>query len=123
MIAAESELATPFTSALEAGEVVRVECIPGFISGIGGLSMLQEMWPLASSILDGSVVSSVAAIADAVRILFEHNHVVAEGAGAASLAGALSTKADGPIVCVITGGNIDKVDMITILEGGIPGIN
>lgn len=120
VLAAESETSTPFSSALQAGKVVPVECNPSFISGIGALSMLPEMWPLASSILDGSVVSPVAAIADAVRILFECNHVVAEGAGAASLAGALTTEADGPIVCVITGGNIDKRHMATILEGGIP---
>jgi threonine dehydratase len=120
VIAAESELSTPFSSALEAGKVVTVKSNPGFISGIGGLSMLHEMWPLASSILDGSVVSPVAAVADAVRILFEYNRVVAEGAGAASLAGALTIEADGPIVCVITGGNIDKAHMATILAGGIP---
>jgi len=120
VIAAESEMSTPFSSALEAGKVVTVECKPSFISGIGALSMLPEMWPLARRMLDGSVVCSLASVADAVRILFECNRVVAEGAGATSLAAALSVKADGPIVCVITGGNIDKAHMVTILEGGIP---
>ena len=65
-------------------------------------------------------MSSLVAVAEAIRILFEFNHVVAEGAGATSLAGALSLKADGPIVCVITGGNIDKAHMIAILEGRVP---
>jgi len=120
VIAAESEMSTPFTAALEAGHPVAVENKPGFISGIGGLSVLPEMWPLVRRMLDGSVVSPLAAVADAIRILFEFNHVVAEGAGATALAGALSVKANDPIVCVITGGNIDKAHMITILEGGIP---
>jgi threonine dehydratase len=120
ILAAESEMSTPFRSALEAGRPVAVENRPGFISGIGGLSVLPEMWPLARRILDGSVVSPLSAVADAVRILFEFNRVVAEGAGATALAAALSMKTDGPIVCVITGGNIDKAHMITILEGGIP---
>jgi threonine dehydratase len=120
VLAAESEMSTPFTSALEAGHPVAVENKPGFISGIGGLSVLPEMWPLAHRILDGSVVSPLAAVANAVRILFESNRVVAEGAGATALAAALSMQADGPVVCVITGGNIDKAHMITILEGGIP---
>ena len=120
VLAAESEMSTPFSSALDAGNVVSVECKPSFISGIGALSMLPEMWPLARRLLDGSVVCSLASVADAVRILFECNRVVAEGAGATSLAAALSVKADGPIVCVITGGNIDKAHMVTILEGGIP---
>jgi len=120
VLAAESEMSTPFTSALEAGHPVAVENRPGFISGIGGLSVLPEMWPLAHRILDGSVVSPLSAVANAVRILFESNRVVAEGAGATALAAALSMQADGPVVCVITGGNIDKAHMITILEGGIP---
>lgn len=120
VVAAESETSTPLTAALEAGQPVSVEHQPSFISGIGALSVLPEMWPLVNRLLDGSVVSPVPAVADAVRMLFEHNHVVAEGAGAAALAGALSVEANGPVVCVITGGNIDKAHMITILEDGVP---
>lgn len=120
VLAAESEMSTPFSSALEAGQIVQVENQPSFISGIGASSVLAEMWPLTRRILDGSVVSSLRDVADAIRILFESNHVVAEGAGATALAGALSVDAGGPIVCVITGGNIDRAHMITILEGGIP---
>ncbi|MEE8496655.1 MAG: pyridoxal-phosphate dependent enzyme [Xanthomonadales bacterium] len=122
VLAAESEMSTPFSSALEAGQIVQVENQPSFISGIGASSVLAEMWPLTRRILDGSVVSSLRDVADAIRILFESNHVVAEGAGATALAGALSVDAGGPIVCVITGGNIDRAHMITILEGGIPAI-
>ena len=120
VLAAESEMSTPFKSALEAGQVVTVDHEPSFISGIGSVSLLPEMWPLARHLLDGSIVSSLSAVANAVRILFESNRVVAEGAGATALAAALSLQASGPIVCVITGGNIDKAHMITILEGGIP---
>jgi threonine dehydratase len=120
VLAAESEMSTPCAAALEAGHAVTVENKPSFISGIGGYSVLAEMWPLVQRVLEGSVVSSLEAVAVAVRILFESNHVVAEGAGATALAGALSVKADGPIVCVITGGNIDKAHMIAILEGRVP---
>jgi len=120
VLAAESEVATPFSSALQAGHVVAVDYKPSFISGIGALSVLPEIWPLARRMLNGSVVVSLSAVADAIRILFECNRVVAEGAGATALAGALSVDAGGPVVCVITGGNIDRAHMIRILEGGIP---
>jgi len=120
VMVAESEMSTPFTAALEAGHAVTVEHKPSFISGIGGYSVLPEMWPLAQRLLESSVVSSLEAVADAVRILFESNRVVAEGAGATSLAGALSLNAEGLVVCVITGGNIDKAHMIAILEGRLP---
>lgn len=122
VLAAESEMSTPFSSALEAGQIVQVENKPSFISGIGASSVLAEMWPLTRRMLDGSVVSSLRDVADAIRILFDSNRVVAEGAGATALAGALSVDSGGPIVCVISGGNIDRAHMITILEGGVPAV-
>jgi threonine dehydratase len=54
--------------------------------------------------------------ADAIRILVERMHVVAEGAGAVSLAAALSGKAGGgTICCVISGGNIDSSRLAAII--------
>ena len=45
-------------------------------------------------------------------------HVVAEGAGAAALAAALSGEAGpGPVVAVISGGNIDTEVLTEILSG------
>jgi threonine dehydratase len=124
LIAAESEMATPLAAALAAGRPVTVEHKPGFISGIGAVSVLPEMWPLVRRLLDGSVVCSLPAVADAIRMLFECNRVVGEGAGATALAGALSVALSGgekgPIVCVITGGNIDNAHMAAILEGRLP---
>jgi threonine dehydratase len=76
---------------------------------------------LLQQLLDGSIVSSLEAVTDAIRVLFESNRVVAEAAGATSLAAALSLTANGPVVAVITGGNIDKAHMIAILQGRVPG--
>ena len=120
VLAAECEMSTPFTSARAAGQAVAVENRKSFISGIGASTVLPEMWPLVKRLLSGSVVSPLNAIADAIRILFECNRVVAEGAGATALAGALTVQASGPVVCVITGGNIDKAHMMAILRGGVP---
>ena len=59
--------------------------------------------------------------AAAVRLLATRANVVAEGAGAAPVAAALSGEvADGPVVCVISGGNIDADKLATILDGGVP---
>ena len=45
---------------------------------------------------------------DAMRLIAEKSRTIAEGAGALSLAAALSDQSvDGPIVCVVSGGNID----------------
>jgi hypothetical protein len=39
------------------------------------------MWPLASTLLKGSLVASLEDIAKAIRLMVERNRVVAEGAG------------------------------------------
>ena len=60
-------------------------------------------------------------MADAVRLLAERNHVIAEGAGAAPVAAAMAGMAgDGNVVCVISGGNIDSNKLIPILQGKMP---
>ena len=78
---------------------------------------MPEMWPLAREVLAGSLVSSVEEVAAAVRLLVERARVIAEGAGATSVAAALSGKAGtGRVVCVISGGNIDAGVLAAILE-------
>lgn len=117
IIAAESDAATPATSALQAGRPVPVTVKPSFISGAGAPCVLREMWPLVSELLDDTQVVPVAEVAAAIRVLCQHNHVVAEGAGAIPLAAALAAKASsGKIVCVITGGNIDLDVLARILQ-------
>jgi threonine dehydratase len=53
---------------------------------------------------------------------FRSIHVVAEGAGAASVAAALKHPIEGAktIACVVSGGNIDLDVLATILRGETP---
>ncbi len=119
--AAEVETAAPFAASLEAGRPVDVDRTPSFVDGIGGGGMLPEMWPLASELLDGSIVVSLEEIAEAIRMLAARARVVAEGAGAAALAAALTGAAGhGKVVAVVSGGNIDPHILSTILAGGMP---
>jgi threonine dehydratase len=56
-----------------------------------------------------------------MRYLAAHARTVAEGAGAASVAAALSGTVSGRrIVCVVSGGNIDLPKLATILAGQMP---
>jgi threonine dehydratase len=52
----------------------------------------------------------------------EKARVISEGAGALALAAALSRKVvvDGPIVCIVSGGNIDPDRLAAILQGKTP---
>ena len=81
----------------------------------------SEMWPLASELLAGSLVVALDQVAAAVHTMVERNRVVAEGAGAVSVAAALAGMAgSGKIVCVTSGGNMDSEKLRTILAGRHP---
>ena len=114
---AEVATSTPLSAALRAGKPVAVERTPSFVDGIGGRGLLPEMWPLVSSVIDGAVVAPLADVAAALRLLVERARVVAEGAGATSVACALRGSAGhGKIVCVVSGGNIDTGTLIELLS-------
>lgn len=121
VFAAEVTTAAPFAASLAAGRPVAASYTASFVDGIGAKGVLPEMWPMASAILQGSLRSSLVEIAAAIRLLVERSRVVAEGAGAASVAAALAGKAgSGRVVCVVSGGNIDSDTLRAILEGRVP---
>lgn len=121
ILAVEAEHAAPVAAALAAGQPVDVEAHPSFIKSIGGPTVVPGLWPLARASIDGAVVVSLAQVVDAVRLLFEHAKIVAEGAGAASLAAAMhDSRATGNVVCVVSGGNIDAGAFTQILAGKVP---
>jgi threonine dehydratase len=66
------------------------------------------MWERMRGLVDESIIVTLDETRRAMRVLAERSRVIAEGAGALPVAAALSGKAgDGPIVAVISGGNID----------------
>ncbi|HXO21677.1 MAG TPA: threonine/serine dehydratase [Thermoanaerobaculia bacterium] len=119
VLGCEVETAAPLQASLAAGAEREVEYRPSFVDGIGGKSLLPEMWPIVRRLLDGSRVVSLAEIAAAIRLLAERNRVIAEGAGAAAVAAALASRG-GKVVCIVSGGNIDAAKLATILQGGVP---
>jgi threonine dehydratase len=121
LYACETEAAAPFSASLGAGKIVDVGYNPSFVDAMGAPTLLPEMWPLASRLVNDSLVSSLEDIAAAIKILIEQNRIVAEGGGAAAVAAALSGKAGtGKIVCVVSGGNIDTDKLEKILNGNVP---
>ncbi|HYM97932.1 MAG TPA: threonine/serine dehydratase [Candidatus Sulfotelmatobacter sp.] len=117
----EVETAAPLTAALAAGGPVECPRTATFVDGIGARTMLAEMWPVARRLLAGSLVVSLDEVAAAIRLLVARASVVGEGAaGAAVAAGVKGLGGTGRIVCVVSGGNIDRSALATILSGGIP---
>jgi len=119
--AVEPKTGAPLTASLPVGEPQKVEYEPSFVDGSGSPALLPEMWELARGVLDGAAAVPIADTAAAVRLLAERVRVVAEGAGALSLAAALAGRGGtGNVVCVVSGGNIDSSKLATILAGGTP---
>ena len=119
--AIEAETAAPLTASFATGAPTPVTRTPTFIDGMGSGAVFGEMWPLVQSLVAGTVVVTVAQVAAAVKLLAERCRVVAEGAGAAALAGALTGAVDvSRTVCIVSGGNLDLEVLRTILAGEVP---
>lgn len=109
VFAAEPETAAPLARSLAAGSAQSFpEWKASWVDGCGGKSVFPRMWDLAHHQLAGSIVCTLEEVRQAMRIIAERNHVIAEGAGACAVAAGLSGKCgSGKLVCVVSGGNID----------------
>lgn len=115
---AEPETAAPGALSFEKGTPQE---FPGwqasFVDGAGGKSIFPRMWERMQGVVDGSIVVTLDEVRQAMRIVAEASRVIAEGAGALAVAAALSGKAgDGPVVAVISGGNIDLKKFAELIE-------
>ena len=109
VLGAEPETAAPAALSFEkGGPQVFAAWKSSFVDGAGGQSMFPRMWERMKDIVDGSIVVTLEETKNAMRVMAEKARIISEGAGALPLAAALSGKAgDGPIVAVVSGGNID----------------
>lgn len=106
--AAEPATGAPLARSFASGQADNFpEWQPSWVDGCGGKAVFSTMWPLASSVLAGSIVSSLDQIRSALKLVAEKNRVICEGAGACAVAAALSGSVTGNVVCVVSGGNID----------------
>jgi threonine dehydratase len=114
--AAEPETAAPLSASLAAGRAKYFEnWKASFVDGAGGKSVLDTMWPLLAR-LSGSIVVSLDEVARAMTIVAERVRVIAEGAAGCAVAAALSGRAGaGPVVAVVSGGNIDLATFATLV--------
>ena len=107
---AEPETACPMAVSLKAGSPQSFpEWQATFVDGAGGQSVFPRMWERMKPIIDDSIVVTLEQVKKSLRIMAEKARVIAEGAGGLPLAAVLSGRisANGPIVCVVSGGNID----------------
>jgi threonine dehydratase len=109
VLGAEPETAAPYALSLREGGPRRFDdWKASFVDGAGGKSVTDRMWQRMQMVVDGSITVTLDETAKAMRLIAEKSRTIAEGAGGLALAAALTGQAgEGPIVCIVSGGNID----------------
>jgi len=109
VLGAEPETAAPYALSLrEGGPRKFTEWQASFVDGAGGKSVTERMWQRMRPVTDGSITVTLDQTREAMRLIAEKTRTIAEGAGALALAAAMTGEAgEGPIICVVSGGNID----------------
>ncbi|HKR59980.1 MAG TPA: pyridoxal-phosphate dependent enzyme, partial [Pyrinomonadaceae bacterium] len=106
---AEPETAAPTARSFAMGSPqLFPEWQASFVDGAGGQSVFPRMWERMKPVVDDCVVVTLEETKKAMRLMAEKARVIAEGAGALSVAAALTGRMGaGPIVAIVSGGNID----------------
>src|SRR5438874_11260198 len=106
---AEPETAAPAALSFQKGSPQVFEnWKASFVDGAGGQSMFPRMWDRMKPVVDDYIVVSLDETKKAMRLMAEKARIISEGAGALPVAAALTGRAGkGPIVAIISGGNID----------------
>jgi len=111
VIGVSMERGAAMIEALRAGEPVSVEELPTLADSLGGGIGLdnRHTFEMVRDLVDEAVLVSEAEIADAIRHAYEHERQILEGGGAVPIAALKAGKIEGPgpIVAVLSGGNID----------------
>jgi threonine dehydratase len=115
---AEPETAAPAALSFSMGSPqVFKDWKPTFVDGAGGQSVFPRMFQRMQPVVDGFLVVSLEETKRAMRLMAEKARVISEGAGALSLAAALTNKVGpGPIVAIVSGGNIDLKKFCELIE-------
>ena len=103
----------------------KIECLPSVHTIADGIAVKKpgdNTFELCRTLLDGIVTVSEDEICAAILMLLEDKKLIAEGAGAVSVAAALYNKV--PVegkktVCIVSGGNIDVNFLNRIVSRGL----
>src|SRR6266436_4892305 len=118
----EPETAAPAALSFEKGSPQVFEnWKASFVDGAGGQSMFPRMWERMKPVVDGYLVVTLEETKNAMRLMAEKARLISEGAGALPVAAALSGKAGkGPIVAIVSGGNIDMKKFCELIGATTP---
>ena len=121
-----SDRANTYKRSLDAGRPVPTNSAATFADGMAVRVPSEDALAIMRRGMAGLIEVTDDEIAEAIRILYTSTHTLAEGAGAAALAALLRERArlSGKRAAVIVSGqNIDRPWMATVLGGGTPKVD
>jgi len=120
-----SDRANTYKRSLDAGRLVPTNSALTFADGMAVRIPDAQAFAIMQAGMAGLIEVTDDAVADAIRALYTDTHTLAEGAGAAAFAALMRErdKLKGKRVAVIVSGqNIDRPWMATVLGGGTPAV-
>jgi threonine dehydratase len=123
VVAVEAERSPGFSTALAAGRITPIEVGETIADGLAGnIEPGSVTFELVRDHVSAVVSVSEPEIEEAMRFLARAHGIVAEGAGAAAVAGVMAGRVprDGgePLVIVVTGRNVELARLAAVLGGG-----
>ena len=122
IIGVQAEQAAAYPLSLAAGKPVAFENMQTMADGIAVGMPGDVPYALVRDLVDGMETVSEEALSRALLFLLERAKLVVEPAGAAAVAHLLTTAGrhvDGPVVAVLSGGNIDPLLLLRIIRHGM----
>lgn len=109
-------------NAVKAGKIEALDKVSTIADGIAVKKPGELTYELVSKYVDEIVTVTEDEIASAILALVEKQKMIAEGAGAVSVAAAMFNKfpiAGKKVVCVVSGGNIDVTSLSRVIDRGL----
>jgi threonine dehydratase len=120
VIGVEPEGAAKMSRSLAAGMPVTLSSVKSIADGLMAVRPGTLNFAHVQSFVDDVITVSDESIVDAARALWDTARIAIEPSGATSVAGALSRLAEwsaqGPVVAVLSGGNVSLADLAQLIE-------
>ncbi len=114
----QAKNASAMYDSLNEGKIVKLESVSTIADGIAVKAPGELTYKLCKQYLDGMITVSEDEIASAILTLMENQKLIAEGAGAASVAAVMHNKLpieDKNVACIVSGGNIDMSSLSKLI--------
>jgi threonine dehydratase len=119
VIGVQAARADAFTRSWRGHDRVVADRVDTFAEGMATRVTFDLPFGILKRLLDDVVTLTEEELAEGVRLALRATHNLAEGAGSASLAAAMKLRdqlAGRKVVCVMSGGNIDRATLARIIE-------